>query len=62
MSKREAINQGPLTIEELKTTAGLPVWCPDEEAYGIPFLHGVTLIQRIREKEHEKKKETEDGN
>lgn len=47
------MNQEPLTIEELKTMAGLPVWCPDEEAYGIvmcdsigqwagiPFLHGV---------------------
>ena len=44
--------QLPLTIEELKTMAGLPVWCPEEEAYGIvmcdkigqwagiPFLHG----------------------
>lgn len=53
MSKRESINQEPLTIEELKTMAGLPVWCPEEEAYGIvmcdkigqwagiPFLHGV---------------------
>lgn len=53
MSKRESINQKPLTIEELKTMAGLPVWCPEEEAYGIvmcdkigqwagiPFLHGV---------------------
>ena len=28
MSKRESINQEPLTIEELKTMAGLPVWCP----------------------------------
>ena len=27
MSKRESINQEPLTIEELKTMAGLPVWC-----------------------------------
>lgn len=45
--------QEPLTIEELKEMAGQPVWCPDEEAYGIvmcdsigqwagvPFLHGV---------------------
>lgn len=53
MSKREPLDQEPLTIEELKTMAGLPVWCPDEEAYGIvmcdsigqwagiPFLHGV---------------------
>ena len=53
MSKRESINQEPLTIEELKTMAGLPVWGPEEEAYGIvmcdkigqwagiPFLHGV---------------------
>lgn len=53
MSKRESINQEPLTIKELKTMAGLPVWCPEEEAYGIvmcdkigqwagiPFLHGV---------------------
>lgn len=24
-----------LTIEELKQMAGEPVWCPDEEAYGI---------------------------
>lgn len=42
-----------LTIEELKQMAGEPVWCPDEEAYGIvicdnkgryagiPFLYGV---------------------
>lgn len=42
-----------LTIEELKQMAGQPVWCPEEEAYGIvmcdkigqwagiPFLHGV---------------------
>lgn len=47
------MNQGPLTIEELRQMAGQPVWCPDEEAYGIvacdsigqwagiPFLHGV---------------------
>ena len=35
MSKRESINQEPLTIEELKTMAGLPVWCPEEESYGI---------------------------
>lgn len=35
MSKRESINQEPLTIEELKTMAGLPVWCPEEEAYGV---------------------------
>lgn len=43
----------PLTIEELKQMSGQPVWCPEEEAYGIvmcdkigqwagiPFLHGV---------------------
>lgn len=42
-----------LTIEELKQMPGQPVWCPEEEAYGIvmcdkigqwagiPFLHGV---------------------
>lgn len=42
-----------LTIEELKQIPGQPVWCPEEEAYGIvmcdkigqwagiPFLHGV---------------------
>lgn len=42
-----------LTIEELKQMAGQPVWCQEEEAYGIvmcdkigqwagiPFLHGV---------------------
>ena len=47
------MEQKPLTIEELKEMAGQPVWCPDEEAYGvimcdsigrwagIPFLHGV---------------------
>lgn len=47
------MEQKPLTIEELKKMAGQPVWCPDEEAYGIvmcdnigqwagvPFLHGV---------------------
>lgn len=59
MSKREVIKQDPLTIEELKTMAGLPVWCPDEEAYGIvvcdskgryagvPFLHGVWYFDGI---------------
>lgn len=43
----------PLTIEELKKMTGQPVWCPEEEAYGIvmcdkvgiwagiPFLYGV---------------------
>ena len=42
-----------LTIEELKQMSGRPVWCPEEEVYGIvmcdkrgkyagiPFLHGV---------------------
>ena len=42
-----------LTIEELKQMPGQPVWCPEEESYGIvmcdkigqwagiPFLHGV---------------------
>lgn len=42
-----------LTVEELREMAGQPVWCPEEEAYGIvmcdkqgkwagiPFLHGV---------------------
>lgn len=47
------MEQKPLTIEELKEMAGQPVWCSDEEAYGvvmcdsigqwagIPFLHGV---------------------
>ncbi len=47
------MGQKPLTIEELRQMAGQPVWCPDEEAYGvvmcdsigrwagIPFLHGV---------------------
>ena len=47
------MEQKPLTIEELKEMAGQPVWCPDEEAYGvvmcdnigqwagIPFLQGV---------------------
>lgn len=51
--KRSNMEQKPLTIEELKKMAGQPVWCPDEEAYGIvmcdnigqwagvPFLHGV---------------------
>lgn len=34
MIKKEPVNQEPLTIEELKTMAGLPVWCPEEEAYG----------------------------
>ena len=29
------MEQKPLTIEELKEMAGQPVWCPDEEAYGI---------------------------
>lgn len=48
------MGQKPLTIEELRQMAGQPVWCPDEEAYGvvmcdsigrwagIPFLHGIT--------------------
>lgn len=43
----------PLTVEELRQMPGQPVWCPEEEAYGIvicdslgqwagiPFLHGV---------------------
>ena len=47
------MEQKPLTTEELRQMAGQPVWCPDEEAYGvvmcddygrwagIPFLHGV---------------------
>lgn len=42
-----------LTVEELREMAGRPVWCPEEDAYGIvmcdkhgkwagiPFLHGV---------------------
>lgn len=42
-----------LTVEELREMAGQPVWCPEEDAYGIvmcdkhgkwagiPFLHGV---------------------
>lgn len=34
MIKKEPVNQEPLTIEELKTMAGLPVWCPEEEAKG----------------------------
>ena len=50
------MEQKPLTIEELKEMAGQPVWCPDEEAYGIvmcdkigqwagiPFLHGVWSV------------------
>lgn len=29
------MEQKPLTIEGLKEMAGQPVWCPDEEAYGI---------------------------
>lgn len=53
----EAFQEGAamkeLTIEELKQMPGQPVWCPEEEAYGIvmcdkigqwagiPFLHGV---------------------
>ena len=41
MSKREPLNQEPLTIEELKTMAGLPVWCPDEEAYGIVICDSI---------------------
>lgn len=47
------MGEKPLTAEELRQMAGQPVWCPDEEAYGIvmcdkigqwagiPFLHGV---------------------
>lgn len=47
------MQQGPLTIHELKNMAGQPVWCPEENAYGIvmcdkggpwagiPFLYGV---------------------
>ncbi len=42
-----------LTVEELRQMAGQPVWCPEENSYGIvmcddggrwagiPFLHGV---------------------
>lgn len=42
-----------LTVEELREMAGQPVWCPEEDAYGIvmcdkhgkwagiPFLHGM---------------------
>ena len=47
------MGEKPLTTEELRQMAGQPVWCPDEEAYGvimcdsigkwagIPFMHGV---------------------
>ena len=47
------MGEKPLTTEELRQMAGQPVWCPDEEAYGIvmcdkigqwagiPLLHGV---------------------
>lgn len=46
-----------LTIEELKQMPGQPVWCPEEEAYGIvmcdkigqwagiPFLHEWRMIK-----------------
>lgn len=49
------MGEKPLTTEELRQMAGQPVWCPDEEAYGIvmcdkigqwagiPFLHGVMV-------------------
>lgn len=30
-----------LTIEELKQMAGQPVWCPEEEAYGIVMFEYV---------------------
>lgn len=29
------MGEKPLTTEELRQMAGQPVWCPDEEAYGI---------------------------
>lgn len=47
------MGEKPLTTEELRQMPGQPVWCPEEEAYGIvmcdkigkwagiPFLHGV---------------------
>ena len=47
------MGEKPLTTEELRQMSGQPVWCPEEEAYGIvmcdkigqwagiPFLHGV---------------------
>ena len=47
------MQQEPLAISELKNMAGQPVWCPEENAYGIvmydkggpyariPFLQGV---------------------
>lgn len=50
---QEGATMKELTIEELKQMPGQPVWCPEEEAYGIvmcdkigqwagiPFLHGV---------------------
>lgn len=41
MSKRESINQEPLTIEELKTMAGLPVWCSDDDGVGVEFNHNI---------------------
>lgn len=49
MSKRESINQEPLTIEELKTMAGLPVWCPsveicDETRVGEAIATAIGLI------------------
>lgn len=29
------MGEKPLTTEELRQMAGQPVWCPDDEAYGI---------------------------
>lgn len=36
------MEQKPLTIEGLKEMAGQPVWCPDEEAYGIVMCDKIT--------------------
>lgn len=45
MSKRESINQEPLTIEELKTMAGIPflhgVWYSDDDGVGVEFNHNI---------------------
>lgn len=42
------MEQKPLTIEGLKEMAGQPVWCPDEEAYGIVMCDKIGQGQEFR--------------
>lgn len=60
--QREQENQKPLTLDELQTMAGEPVWCSEYECYGIieietvgcwaniPFLVGVWHDRGVVEK------------